>query len=126
MIRFGLRLTLAGGREAAVRLIVIALAVALGVGMLLLALTGLNGVTSQNDRYGWANSADAPGAERGVDPLWWQLRVDGFDSRTVGRVDLAATGPRSPVPPGLSRLPGPEEYFASPELAKLIADTPAA
>ncbi|MEU8233548.1 FtsX-like permease family protein [Actinoplanes sp. NPDC048967] len=126
MIRFGLRLTLAGGREAAVRLIVIALAVALGVGMLLLALTGLNGVTSQNDRYGWANSADAPGAEQGVDPLWWQLRVDGFDSRTVGRVDLAATGPLSPVPPGLPRLPGPGEYFASPELAKLIADTPAA
>jgi hypothetical protein len=126
MIRFGLRLTLAGGREAAGRLIVIALAVALGVGMLLIALTGLHGVTSQNDRYGWANSADVPGAEQGVDPLWWQLRVDGFDRRTVGRVDLAATGPRSPVPPGLPRLPGPGEYFASPELAKLIAATPAA
>ncbi|GAA3914903.1 FtsX-like permease family protein [Actinoplanes auranticolor] len=125
MIRFGLRLTLAGGREAAVRLLVIALAVALGAGMLLLALTGLNGVTSQNDRYGWANSADAPGAEQGADPLWWQLRVDGFDSRTVGRVDLAATGPRSPVPPGLPRLPGPGEFFASPELAQLIAETPA-
>ncbi len=126
MIRFGLRLTLAGGREAAVRLVVIALAVALGVGMLLLALTGLNGVTSQNDRYGWANSADVPGAAQGADPLWWQLRVDGFDRRTIGRVDLAATGPRSPVPPGLPRLPGPEEYYASPELAKLIAATPAA
>jgi cell division protein FtsX len=126
MIRFGLRLTLAGGREAAVRLVVIALAVALGVGLLLVALTGLNGVTSQNDRYGWANSADVPGAEQGVDPLWWQLRVDGFDRRTIGRVDLAATGPRSPVPPGLPRLPGPGEYYASPELAELIAVTPAA
>ena len=125
MIRFGLRLTLAGGREAAVRLTVIALAVALGVGLLLVALTGLSGVTSQNDRYGWANSADAPGAERGADPLWWQLRVDGFAGRTVGRVDLAATGPRSPVPPGLPRLPGPGEYFASPALAELIAATPA-
>ncbi|RSM53859.1 ABC transporter permease [Actinoplanes sp. ATCC 53533] len=126
MIRFGLRLTLAGGREAAVRLVVIALAVALGAGMLLLALAGLNGVTSQNDRYGWANSADAPGAERGADPLWWQLRVDGFDRRTVGRVDLAATGPNSPVPPGLPRLPGPGEYYASPALVRLIAATPAA
>ncbi|MFI7546605.1 FtsX-like permease family protein [Actinoplanes sp. NPDC049599] len=126
MIRFGLRLTLAGGREALVRLTVIALAVALGVAMLLFALTGLHGVTSQNDRYGWANSANQPGAERGADPLWWQLRVDGFERRTVGRVDLAATGPRSPVPPGLPRLPGPGEYYASPELAKLIAATPAA
>jgi hypothetical protein len=126
MIRFGLRLTLAGGREAVVRLVVIAVAVTLAVGMLLFALTGLNGVTSQNDRYGWANSGNAPGAEQGVDPLWWQLRVDGFDRRTVGRVDLAATGPRSPVPPGLPRLPAPGEYYASPELAKLIAATPAA
>lgn len=126
MIRFGLRLTLAGGREAVVRLTVIALAVALGVGLLLIALTGLNGVTSQNDRYGWANSASAPGAGQGSDPLWWQLRVDGFDGRTIGRVDLAATGPQSPVPPGVPRLPGPGEYFASPELAKLIAATPAA
>ena len=122
MIRFGLRLTLAGGREALVRLVVIAVAMALGVGMLVAALAGLGGVTSQNDRYGWANST----IEAGPDPLWWQLRIDGFDARTVGRVDLAATGPQSPVPPGLPRLPGPGEYFASPALAELIAATPAA
>ncbi len=34
MIRLGLRLTLGGGREAAARLVVTAIAVALGVGML--------------------------------------------------------------------------------------------
>ncbi|WP_127505583.1 FtsX-like permease family protein [Actinoplanes solisilvae] len=122
MIRFGLRLTLAGGREAAVRLIVISVAMALGVGMLVAALAGLGGVSSQNDRYGWANSRTA----EGPDPLWWQLRVDGFGTQSIGRVDLAATGPRSPVPPGLPRLPGPGEYFASPELARLIAATPPA
>ena len=33
MIRLGLRLTLSGGREAAARLVVTAIAVALGVGM---------------------------------------------------------------------------------------------
>ncbi|AGZ44935.1 FtsX-like permease family protein [Actinoplanes friuliensis] len=126
MIRFGLRLTLAGGREALVRLVVIAVAVALGVGMLLTALAGAGGVTTQNDRYGWANSAFAPGAEDGPDPLWWQTRIDGFDRRTVGRVDLAATGAASPVPPGLPRLPAAGEYFASPELAQLLATTPAA
>ncbi|MCO8269241.1 ABC transporter permease [Actinoplanes sp. TRM 88003] len=122
MIRLGLRLTLAGGREALVRLVVIALAMALGVGLLLAALAGLGGVSSQNDRYGWANST----VEAGPDPLWWQTRIDGFDSRTIGRVDLAATGPQSPVPPGLPRLPGPGEYFASPALAELIATTPRA
>ncbi|MCY1143183.1 ABC transporter permease [Actinoplanes sp. Pm04-4] len=122
MIRFGLRLTLAGGREAAVRLIVITVAMALGVGLLLAALAGLGGVSSQNDRYGWANSRTAAGP----DPLRWQLRIDGFDARTIGRVDLAATGPRSPVPPGIPRLPAAGEYFASPALAELIASYPAA
>ncbi|WP_250005234.1 FtsX-like permease family protein [Actinoplanes sp. M2I2] len=122
MIRFGLRLTLAGGREAAVRLVVIAVAMAFGVGLLIAALAGLGGVSQQNDRYGWANSAGSAGP----DPLWWQLRIDEFDTRSIGRVDLAATGPRSPVPPGLPRLPGPGEYFASPALATLIAATPAA
>lgn len=125
MIRFGLRLTLAGGREAAVRLIVIAVAVALGAGLLLATFAEVNGVRAQNDRYGWLNSANSPTAAEGADPLWWQLRVDGFSGRTIGRVDLAATGPASPVPPGLPRLPGPGEYFASPELAELIAATPA-
>jgi hypothetical protein len=125
MIRLGLRLTLAGGREAAVRLVLIAVAVALGTGMLLAALAAVNGVNTQNDRYGWMNSANGAVAANGADPLWWQLRVDAFDGRTMGRVDLAATGPASPVPPGLPRLPGPGEYFASPELAGLIAATPA-
>jgi len=125
MIRLGLRLTLAGGREAAVRLAVIAVTVALGVGMLLAALAAVNGVSTQNDRYGWLNSANSPTAANGTDPLWWQLRIDAFDRRSIGRVDLAATGPASPVPPGLPRLPAPGEYYASPELAKLIATTPA-
>ena len=38
VIRFGLHLTLRGGREAAVRLVVTAVAVALGVGLLLATL----------------------------------------------------------------------------------------
>ena len=125
MIRFGLRLTLAGGREAAVRLVVISVAMALGVGMLLAALAGLGGVQTQADRYQWMNSANQPAAENGPDPLWWQLRMDVVAGQSASRVDLAATGPQSPVPPGLPRLPGPGEYFASPALAELIAAEPA-
>ncbi|PRY22804.1 ABC transporter permease [Pseudosporangium ferrugineum] len=125
MIRFGLRLTVAGGREAALRLAIIAVAVALGVGMLLSAVAGMSGVERQNDRYGWANAALTPAAPGDPDPLWWQLRVDSYDKRTIGRVDLAATGPASPVPPGLARLPGPGEFFASPALRELLAGAPA-
>jgi hypothetical protein len=42
MIRLGLRLTLGGGREAAARLVITAAAVALGVGLLLSSLAGIN------------------------------------------------------------------------------------
>ena len=42
MIRLGLRLTLNGGKESLVRLVVTALAVSLGVGMLLVTLAGIN------------------------------------------------------------------------------------
>jgi hypothetical protein len=120
VIRFGLRLALTGGREALVRLVIIAVAVALGVGMLLTAVAGINGVQSQNDRYGWANSASATQDPNAPDPLWWFLRMDGYRGQTIGRVDLAATGPRSPIPPGLPRLPGPGEFYASPALTRLL------
>jgi len=125
VIRFGLRLAVASGRDAVVRLVIIAIAVALGVGMLLTAVAGISGVKTQNDRYGWANSPDVPQAADAPDPLWWQLRVDSYAGITIGRVDLAATGPRSPVPPGLPRLPGPGEFFASPALTRLLGTVPA-
>jgi hypothetical protein len=51
MIRLGLRLTVGGGREAIVRLVIIAAAVALGSSLLLITLAGINAVTTQNDRY---------------------------------------------------------------------------
>jgi len=51
MIRFGLRLALAGGREALARLLTIAAAVAVGVGLLLATVGALHGVTAQADRW---------------------------------------------------------------------------
>ncbi|WP_305782485.1 FtsX-like permease family protein [Symbioplanes lichenis] len=61
MIRFGLRLTVAGGRESAVRLGIIAVAVALGVAMLLAAVAAMTGVQKQADRYGWVNAVPEEG-----------------------------------------------------------------
>ena len=57
MIRLGLRLTLAGGREAAIRLVITAAAVALGVMLLLSALAGINAVNAQNARYAWISTS---------------------------------------------------------------------
>ncbi|MGC3859885.1 FtsX-like permease family protein [Micromonospora chersina] len=127
MIRFAVRLSLAGGREAATRLAVIATAVALGVGMLLATLAGMNAVNAQNQRYAWLNTSVAPAAaDPSVDPLWWLIREDYFHGDSIGRVEVAATGPDSPVPPGIPRVPGPGEYYVSPALGDLLHTTPAA
>ena len=132
MIRFGLRLTLSGGREAVTRLVIIAAAVALGVGMLLACLAGINAVNSQNARYAWLNTNAVPSAAAGsssasapaADPLWWFAQEDYFRLQIVGRFEVAATGPHAPVPPGIPRLPGPGEFYASPALSALLRSTP--
>jgi hypothetical protein len=104
VIRFGLRLTLAGGREAATRLVLVAVAVTLGVGLLLTTIAGIHGVDAQNARYAWLETG-ASGAEHtsGGDPLWWRLTADTFHGEQIGRVDVAATGPRSDVPASTTR-----------------------
>lgn len=121
MIRLGVRLTLAGGREAAVRLAVMAGAVALGVWLLLSTLAGVNAVDAQFARF----AALSPQTSTADGPLWWAERNDYFDGRAITRIDLATAGVGAPVPQGLPRLPGPGEYYVSPALADLIAATPA-
>ena len=134
MIRLGLRLTLAGGREAITRLALIAIAVAIGAGLLLTTLASLNAVNTQNARYAWLETAysgsNAPAGAAppsgAVDPLWWRLRADYYRGSRIGRIDLAATGPNAPIPPGMTALPGPGQYYASPALARLLRTVPAA
>lgn len=178
MIRLGLRLTLNGGREAAIRLLITTVAVALGVGLLLVALSGMTAINAQNARDAWltatfgpaqgstlpgaanlpANSGSSqPGANGSYsgpppsppsppgtpdssptstnstagttgsasDALWWLFSTDQFGSQTIDRVDVAATGSHSPVPPGISHLPGPGEFYASPALSRLLRSAPA-
>ncbi len=59
------------------------------------------------------------------DGLWWLSSIDQFASLAIDRVDVAAAGPKAPVPPGIAHLPGPGEYYASPALTTLIASQPA-
>jgi hypothetical protein len=125
VIRLGLRLAFSGEREAAARLVLLTVAVGLGVGLLLTALSGINAVNSQNARYAWLDTTAAHQKPNGKDPLWGMVTADGFDGQAITRVDVAATGPTSPVPPGIPKLPGPGQYYASPALASLLASTPA-
>ncbi|KAB1921791.1 FtsX-like permease family protein [Micromonospora noduli] len=122
MIRFGLRLAVAGGREALTRLIVIAAAVAVGSGLLLTTLAGVNAVNSQLTRY----ASMYPNASTGdADPLWWSTRQDYFHGEQIIRIDVAATGSTAPTPVGIPTTPGPGEYYASPAFRELLAAHPA-
>jgi len=129
VIRLGLRLTLGSGREAALRVLVTAAAVALGVGLLLSALAGVNGLHAQTDRGAWLDtSAQASPSTPGTptsDRLWWLSSTDEFGNQAIDRIDVAAAGPDAPVPPGIPHLPGPGHYYASPALTTLLKSEPA-
>ena len=131
MIRLGLRLAVSGGREAVTRLVILAAAVGIGVGLLLTVISAVNAVGVQNDRYAWLDTG-APAASGGTttaasrDPLWALFTADLFNGQGIYRADVAATGPGAPVPPGIPRDPGPGQYYASPALSALIRATPAA
>jgi hypothetical protein len=129
VIGLGLRLVTSGGREAVTRLLVLAAAVGLGVGLLLTAVAATNAVTTWNSRHGWfwtgTSSVPPVPAAAGTAPLWWHPGGDTFDGQQISRFDVAATGTSSPVPPGIPRDPGPGQYYASPALAALLRSSPA-
>ena len=128
MGRLGLRLTLRGGREGAVRLIVTAAAVMVGVAILLAVLADFNAFRATNDRPCWectsgaALTAGRPGPAGQAE--LWNYGDDIYAGQTIERLYVAALGPGAPVPPGISRLPGPGQYYASPALAALLRSVP--
>ncbi len=131
MYRLGLRLTLRSGREPFVRLVVTAAAVAVGVAIMLGVLADFHAFTTTNNRPAWESTQGqsvgrdyraATGSEL------WNYGNDIYQGRTIERLDVAALGPRAPVPPGISRLPGAGQYYASPALANtanmIFSDNP--
>jgi hypothetical protein len=128
VIGVGLRLVFNGGREAMTRLVVVAIAVGLGVGLLLTTLAATNAVAAWSSRHAWqwTGTAYVPaGPTAGVAPLWWHPSGDTFNGQQITRFDVAATGASSPVPPGIPRDPAPGQYYASPALVVLLRSTPA-
>src|SRR5215475_1375698 len=140
MIRLGLRLSIGGGREAVTRLIVMSLAVAIGVGMLLATLATMNALGRQDARAAWlattsigppihppsANPVEAAPSASTSGSLSWLVSTDQFGKQPIVRVDVAAADENPLVPPGIPRLPGPGQFYASPALSQLLHTTPAA
>ena len=79
-------------------------------------------MNAQNDRYAWLDTAgspqshkpgarsagahhdSAPPASATRPPAWFLVTADEFGRQDITRVDLAATGSSSPVPPGIPLL----------------------
>jgi len=127
MIRLGLQLTLHSGREAFVRLLVTAAAVAVGIALLLGVLAEFHAFQANASQPCWSctQGASVPSALPARGELW-NDSVDFYQGHTITRLDVAALGSGAPVPPGIARLPAPGEYYASPALAALLRAVPAA
>src|ERR1700722_16807749 len=126
MLRLGLRLTLRSGREAMVRLLVTAAAVAVGVALLLGVLAEFHAFQANASQPCWSctQGASVPRTLPARGELW-NNSVDFYAGQTISRLDVAALGPGAPVPPGITRLPAPGTYDASPALAALLRTVPA-
>ena len=129
MLRLGLRLTLSGGREALVRLVVTAAAVAVGVALLLGVLAEFHAFQANAGRECWeCTGTVSPAALPARLPAHgelWNDNADFYQGQTIERLDVAALGPGAPIPPGIAKLPRPGQYYASPALAALLRTVPA-
>jgi hypothetical protein len=121
-LALGLRLAVGGGRmsgAALLRLAMTAFGIALAVAVLLPAAAVHHLVGAQAERKAAITQVTEPRA--GVAPLlaynWYASLGEDFVKLTA----VAATGPNSPVPPGLGRLPAQGELAVSPELAAKLA-----
>jgi hypothetical protein len=126
MLRLGLQLTLRSGREGLVRLLITAAAVAVGVALLLGVLAEFHAFQASASQPCWSctQGAPVPSALPAHGELW-NNSVDFYQGQTISRLDVAALGPDAPVPPGITHLPPPGDYYASPALAALLKTVPA-
>ncbi|MET9066217.1 FtsX-like permease family protein [Streptosporangium sandarakinum] len=126
----GLRLSLRGGREAVVRLVLVTAAVAAGVTVLLSTVALFNAFRTTADRPCWecTTGSAAAGRALGATPgaVLWNHRLDSYAGRPIKRLDVAVLGAGTPGPgfPGLSALPGAGRHYVSPALAELMDAVP--
>jgi hypothetical protein len=117
----GLRLAVGGSRSSGavlLRLAMTTIGIALVVTVLLPAASIGNVVNARADRVAGmvAESSERPE----IDPLYevtWYAKPHG---QYVVVHAVAASGPATPVPPGLSALPGPGELVVSPAVAEQL------
>lgn len=128
MFGLGLRLALRSGREALIRLALIAAAVMVGVAVLLSVLSEFHAFSAAGKRQCWECTVGSSitATRYGADPTaeLWNYSEDYYQGRTIKRLDVAALGPQAPAIPGLAEIPGAGRYAVSPALASLLGSVP--
>lgn len=124
MIRFGIRLALAGGRAAKLSTALAALAVALGTAILLFALSFEPALQARYDHAGWRDTSGAADLGTAATGLIIERTDDHWRGLSLTRMDVAGLTAEGPIPPGLDRLPANGEAYVSPALAQLISSNP--
>ena len=128
MYRLGLHLSLRSGREPFVRLLVTAVAVAIGVAIMLAVLADFHAFQTTNHRPSWESTQGQPVGRdyaSAAHAELWNYGNDIYQGQTIERLDVAGLGTGAPVPPGISTLPASGQYYVSPALAALIRSVPA-
>jgi hypothetical protein len=122
MIRLGIRLALADGRRAALTVGLTATAVAIGIAILLFAISFQPAVGDRDSRQAWRQPLVL---EEGQPKLLMAVLDDRYQDQVFVRVLVARLTSDAPAPPGVAAPPGPGESYISPALADLLARTPA-
>jgi hypothetical protein len=126
MLHLGLRLTLRSGREAVARLVITAAAAAVGVALLLGVLAEFHAFQANASQPCWSCTTGMPvPSTLPASGDLWNDSADFYQGQTITRLDVAPLGSNAPVPPGISRLPDPGTYDASPALERLLRAVPA-
>lgn len=127
MYRLGLRLILKGGREALVRLLLTTVAVAIGVTILLGVFADFHAFEKTSDRPSWESTSGTPIASvptTATNALLWNYSENIYKGQFIEQLNVAALGTQAPVLPGISKLPGPGQFYASPALSALLKTVP--
>ncbi len=127
MYRLGLQLILKGGREAVVRLLVTTFAVAIGVTILLGVFADFNAYQKTSDRPSWESTTGTQidgTVPQNPHALLWNYSENIYKGQFIEQLDVAAPSTNAPVLPGISKLPGPGQFYASPALSSLLKTIP--
>jgi hypothetical protein len=129
VIRLGLRLTLRSGREALTRLILTALSVAVGVGVMLGVIAEFHAYDATISRQCWECTSGTPfnpqaQVPAATDGELWNYTEDFFQGHAIRRLDVAQLGESAATIPGVAKMPAAGQFYVSPALDRLLATTP--